>query len=106
MAEDADFASRVDPDEEERIEQIRMKVRGLRQHITAYVLVNILLFFIDIFTPGGPWFLWPLLGWGIGLGAHYLSVMRPDFANKVGKEWEDRMVERLAQRGDDLEERK
>ena len=106
MTEDAGIVSSVDPEEKQRIERIRMKVRGLRQHITIYVVVNLVLFLIDIFTPGGPWFLWPLLGWGIGLGAHWLSVMRPDFTNRVGKEWEDRMVERLARREDDLEDRK
>jgi hypothetical protein len=43
--------------------------------------VNILLFFVWWFTrgydiPGAsfPWFFFPLVGWGIGLVAHYVAV--------------------------------
>lgn len=106
MAEDVGTTSGPNVDEEQRIRRIRVKVRGLRKHITIYVLVNALLFLIDVFTAGGPWFLWPLLAWGIGLAAHWISVMQPDFADRVGKDWEDRMVERLARRRDDREDRK
>jgi hypothetical protein len=44
-------------------------------HLTVYVVVNLLLLTIDLVTsPGQLWFYWPLLGWGIGLCFHGLSV--------------------------------
>lgn len=53
--------------------------KGFRIHATAFVAVQVLL--IAIWTLqwqlGGtwyPWFLFPLIGWGIGLGAHYAAI--------------------------------
>jgi hypothetical protein len=44
-------------------------------HLTVYVLVNLLLLGINLATYSGYlWFRWPLLGWGIGLCMHGLSV--------------------------------
>ncbi|MFA9273080.1 MAG: 2TM domain-containing protein [Baekduiaceae bacterium] len=53
---------------------------AFRTHATVFVAVNLLLFMIWLTTwqlAGGtsyPWFLWPLLGWGVGLAAHYAAV--------------------------------
>jgi hypothetical protein len=48
----------------------RRKV-GLYIHATVYAAVNVLLIIINLSTGTGQlWFLWPLLGWGIGLLAH------------------------------------
>lgn len=67
---------------------------GFRTHATVFAAVNLLLFTIWLTTwllAGGtsyPWFLWPLLGWGVGLAAHYAAVRnhlrggRPDAAAK------------------------
>ncbi len=49
-------------------------VRRLRRHIMAYAAVNGALFLIDLLTPGPWWFLWPMLGWGVALAAHWLYV--------------------------------
>ena len=97
---DQDPTMTVSPPDQGRIDQIRLKVRGLRHHTMVYVGVNVVLFLIDMFTPGGPWFWWPLLGWGIGLAAHWISVTQPEFVGRIGKDWEDRMVERLSSRDD------
>ena len=44
---------------------------GLYVHAAVFVAVNVLLIAINLITaPGGLWFQWPLLGWGIGLLAH------------------------------------
>lgn len=53
---------------------------AFRVHATVYVAVNVLLIaiwfttwqFYD--TTSYPWFLWVLLGWGIGLAAHYAAA--------------------------------
>jgi len=47
---------------------------ALRPHICAYVLVNGALFLINLFTGGGWWVFWPILGWGIALSAHWFYV--------------------------------
>jgi hypothetical protein len=63
--------------EQHRYERAQARVKELKgfyTHATAYVLVNIGLFVINLLTGGGWWFYWPLLGWGVGLGIHALSV--------------------------------
>lgn len=37
------------------------------EHLRSYIIVNIVLFALDLFTSGGVWFFWPLFGWGIGV---------------------------------------
>lgn len=36
-------------------------------HLRAYLIVNVMLFLMDIFMTGGVWFYWCLFGWGIGI---------------------------------------
>jgi class 3 adenylate cyclase len=54
--------------------------RGLRTsfriHLTIYVLVNLMLVGIWAASGGGYfWPIWPLLGWGIGVGAHGAPIL-------------------------------
>jgi len=68
--------------------------RGLYAHTLVYLIVNTMLFGIDFFTPGGPWFYWPLFGWGIGLLIHltmYFSGLTP------GSEAEERAIQKYMQ---------
>lgn len=57
-----------------------MNRTGFRTHATVFVAVNLLIFAIWATTAlllGGttyPWFLWPLLGWGVGMAAHYAAA--------------------------------
>lgn len=50
---------------------------GFYIHFGVYVAVQVLLFAIWFFTPHTgevvPWFLYPLLGWGIGLAVHFIT---------------------------------
>lgn len=54
--------------------------KAFRVHATVFVMVNI--FLIAIWASvwqlndgtSYPWFVWVLLGWGIGLAAHYAAV--------------------------------
>ena len=44
-------------------------------HLINYIAVNSLLAIINLtLTPGYIWFIWPLLGWGIGIILHALRV--------------------------------
>jgi len=47
---------------------------GFYMHLVSYLGVIAFLAFINVMTTTYPWFLWPALGWGIGLFAHYMAV--------------------------------
>ena len=47
---------------------------GFYAHLQSYLGVMAFLALINLFTTWYPWFLWPALGWGIGLFAHYMAV--------------------------------
>lgn len=49
--------------------------RGFYIHLTAYLVVNVLLVGINFATSTNYlWFKWPLLGWGVGILAHGLAT--------------------------------
>lgn len=48
----------------------RVARRTFGAHLTTFVFVNLLLFIVDAQTPATWWFLWPLIGWGIGVAHH------------------------------------
>jgi len=48
---------------------------GFKMHLLVYVLVNTLLIIINLSgSTDSFWAMWPMLGWGIGLLLHWLSV--------------------------------
>lgn len=50
---------------------------GFRIHASVFLAVNLLLLVTWFGTGAGyPWFIYPFLGWGIGLVAHYAAVER------------------------------
>ena len=64
-------------------------------HFMSYLGVIALLALINLMTTGYPWFLWPALGWGIGLFSHYMAV----FGNRVLRErYFDPAIEREVRR--------
>ncbi len=72
------------------------RVRALRtfySHLTIYAAANFGLMAVDFFTPGGPWFFWPLLGWGLVIGMHAAQTYErlPWFT----QDWEQRKVREL-----------
>lgn len=71
--------------------EARRRARALREfyaHLTVYVIMNVLFFTIDVLTPGKMWFYWPLIGWGIGIAFHGVSVFAS--SRLFGEEWEER----------------
>lgn len=65
--------------DEEIYEQAKKTVeakKGFYVHLTVYILVNIMLVLIWAFAAGRgfPWFVFPLVGWGIGVLFHFLGV--------------------------------
>jgi signal transduction histidine kinase len=47
---------------------------GFYVHLMTYLGVMALLALINLMTVRYPWFLWPALGWGIGIFSHYMAV--------------------------------
>ena len=66
-------------------------------HLTAYTVVNALLIIINLATSTRHfWFMWPLLGWGVGLVAHAFAT----FALPAVPGIKRRMIERQMQKKD------
>jgi|APCry1669188910_1035180.scaffolds.fasta_scaffold41027_3 2TM domain len=81
-------------DEQQRYDRARTQVRQLRAfyiHLVVYILVNTFLVILSLST-GGSWSIWPLLGWGIGLGAHAVTVFLG--GSLLGADWEEREIRR------------
>ena len=56
------------------VRRIRAK-RGFLTHFAVYLAVNVLLVLIWAMTSATSfWPIWPMLGWGIGVVAHAVSV--------------------------------
>ncbi len=74
-------------------EEARERVEELRDfysHLAAYVAVNLFLFGLNMFTDSdGIWFIYPLLGWGIGIVIHAADVFW------TGGDWAERKMEQL-----------
>jgi len=47
---------------------------GFWMHALSYLGVIGFLAVVNLLTTSYPWFLWPALGWGLGLFAHYMGV--------------------------------
>jgi 2TM domain len=64
----------------------RYKRKSFQIHATVFVGVQVLLVVVwalawQLGGTSHPWFLYVLLGWGVGLAAHYAAI-RPDSANR------------------------
>jgi hypothetical protein len=74
----------------QRARRLAYRKRGFRHHLRTYVLVNLLL--VGIWAVTGAeyfWPIWPILGWGIGIGFHYRGVYgghRPLTEDEISRE--------------------
>ncbi len=80
--------------EEERYRKAAERVKeekGFYTHLFSYLVVNTFIIIIDALTSHDNWwFYWPLLGWGIGLVMHGLTV----FGSVFGKDWEEKRIQK------------
>ncbi|HEX9170854.1 MAG TPA: 2TM domain-containing protein [Roseiarcus sp.] len=79
-------------DQHAAMERIRAK-RGFSVHASVYAAVNLLLIAIWAITSRGYfWPIWPILGWGLGLGMNYWAVYlrRPISDDEIRRELEKR----------------
>jgi hypothetical protein len=72
------------------------RVRSLRafySRLTAYILVNFVLFLIDSTTSGPAWFYVPMTGWGLLVVLHALHAY--EMLPWTTQDWEQRKVRDL-----------
>ncbi|MDX2167074.1 MAG: ATP-binding protein [Deltaproteobacteria bacterium] len=55
---------------------------GFYTHLMSYLGIIALLALINLLTTSYPWFIWPALGWGVGVFSHYMAV----FGGRVMRE--------------------
>jgi len=68
-------------------------LKGFYGNLTSYCLVIPFLLIVNLLTsPGHLWFYWPMLGWGIGVASHGMSV----FA--IGKSWEEKKIKEILEK--------
>lgn len=86
------MTSPLSPEEIETLARRRASAKlGWYVHAAAFVLVNVLLFAMSRYAFGTrPWSVYPLLGWGLGLVLHGVSV----FLLGSGNGLRERMVQR------------
>lgn len=84
------------PEAIERLARRRAGAKlGWYMHAVVYVLVNLVIFSISRYGFGSrPWSVFPLLGWGLGLALHGISV----FVLGTGSGLRERMVQKERER--------
>ena len=80
-------------EKDEKYLKAKRRVQNLKAfylHLTVYILVNIMLFVINLSSDAGNWwFLYPLGGWGIGLLVHGITTFAYGF---FGSDWEQKKI--------------
>ena len=92
-------AARPAAPDEERLAQARRRLAALKGfyiHLLVFVAVVLLLAIVNAATGGPWWVLWVVLGWGIGVLAHWLFVFAG--SSRFVADWERRKVRELADR--------
>jgi len=80
----------------ERYLRAQKKVEEIKSffgNLLAYCLVIPILAWINYQTTSFLWFVFPAIGWGIGLAFHALRVYGYDLV--LGKNWEERKIQEL-----------
>jgi hypothetical protein len=83
-------------DEDRAYERAQKRVKELKSFygnlISYCIIIPFLIILNLISSPRSIWFYWPMLGWGIGLVAHGMSV----FA--IGKGWEEKKIREILEK--------
>ncbi len=62
------------------------KWRGFFAHLGPYLIIITMLAIINLLTsPDTIWFVWPALGWGVGIAFHLLGILVASMQNMSGK---------------------
>ncbi len=86
---------------EDPYKEARRRVKAKKEfyrHLTTYIIFSVFFFLLNVATGGGVWFIYPVLGWGLGLAGHYVNVFGMPGAGPGSDEWEERELEREMRR--------
>jgi hypothetical protein len=86
-------AARPPGSEQERLAQAKRRLAALKAfyiHLFVFAMVLAGLAIVNLATGGPWWVLWVLLGWGIGVLAHAVTVFGP--TSHVIADWERRKL--------------
>lgn len=88
--------TQIPDDDLERLARKRAGAKlGWYVHALVYLLVNLGMFAASRYGFGSrPWSMFPLLGWGVGLALHGISV----FVLASGSGWREQLVQRERER--------
>jgi hypothetical protein len=71
------------------------EIKGFYAHAAMYLVANLVLVVLNLATLGKNdgiiWFIWPLVGWGVALAVHAISVF--GIGRFLGKDWENRQIQ-------------
>jgi 2TM domain len=92
--------TRPTPQHDAKLERAKKQVaaiKGFYIHSFVFVVVMVGLFVLNLalkYWADSPWWVqWPLLGWGIAVGAHAFAVF--GHASKRVADWEERKIRQL-----------
>jgi hypothetical protein len=84
----------------------RKRKRKWVNGFVTFAIVNAFLFGIDYVTPGGPWFYWPLLGWGLFVALSGARAFLPPGADATREEIGRERAKLLRARAKEAERRR
>lgn len=91
-----DVVSEISETKNESYERAHKRVKEIKSfygNLISYCIIIPFLIILNLITsPDRLWFYWPMLGWGIGLAAHGMSV----FA--IGRGWEERKIREILEK--------
>lgn len=85
----------VDTEDEayERAQKRVKEIKGFYGNLISYCIVIPFLVILNLITnPKNFWFYWPMLGWGMGVAAHGMSVFT------IGKGWEEKKIREILEK--------
>ena len=82
---------------EQRYLKAQKKVEDLKAfygNLSSYIIVNTGLMILNLLTsPQHLWFFYPLLGWGLGVALHAMSVF--NYMPFLNRDWEEQKIRDL-----------
>ena len=81
---------------EDRASKRAKEWTDLTWHVAVFVIVNVLLWSIDIAQGGGlNWAYWPTIGWGIAVAFHVASY-KMNVSDQEGRKYQEFLAEERA----------
>ena len=83
------------PDDYAKARKKVLEKKEFYGHLSTYLVVCFSLFLLNMLTaPYHWWFIYPTLGWGIGLFAHFVNTFGFPGTQNYSKEWEEEEIQR------------